>query len=119
MDERELRRADNESFFRDVNERLERRAALNHEAAPGFAAVCECTHESCVDRIPISYADYERVRSDPRRFVVSPGHVDPAVEHIVDEHARFTVVEKGGAAGERAEHADPRSDDAQSGVAGA
>jgi hypothetical protein len=39
------------------------------------------------------------VRSHPRRFVVLPGHQEPAVGLAVEVHPGYVVVEKRGEAG--------------------
>jgi hypothetical protein len=43
------------------------------------------------------------VRSHPRRFVVLPGHEEPAVESTVEVYLSYVVVEKRGEAGRIAE----------------
>jgi L-alanine-DL-glutamate epimerase-like enolase superfamily enzyme len=72
--------------------------------------VCECGRPDCERLLAITVGEYEAVRSDARRFVVVKDHVMDDVELVVDENARFTVVEKreGGAA-EVAEALDPRA----------
>ena len=45
----------------------------------------------------------------PERFLVTPGHVQPEVEHVVEKHRVYWVVEKFGEAAEVAEQTDPRS----------
>jgi hypothetical protein len=109
-DLQQQRLARNESFFREVNERI-------NEIAPVFGAreehrleyLCECSDPHCSERISITRAEYEAVRAGPRRFLIAPGHDLPEIEQVVaagDEHA---VVEKEGHAGEVAEHLDPRA----------
>jgi hypothetical protein len=106
------RRARNEALFREVNERVEevssRLSAFEDESAlTGF--VCECSMEDCTDLIEITSAQYEAVRSDPRRFFVLPGHEDLKVDRVVEPHPGFLVVEKSGEASEIAIERDPRS----------
>jgi hypothetical protein len=43
------------------------------------------------------------VRSHPRRFVVLPGHEEPAVESTVEVYPDYVVIEKRGGAGRIAE----------------
>ena len=52
---------------------------------------------------------YEWVRSDPRRFLIAPGHETPEVEDVVRVENAFSVVEKQGEAARYVEHLDPRS----------
>jgi hypothetical protein len=100
----------NESIFREVNEQIE---SLNRDLdgkVRTMTAVCECADGDCTDRLAISVAEYEKVRSDPRRFIVVPGHELPDFEAIVERGDGYDVVEKAeGAAAELAEETDPRS----------
>jgi hypothetical protein len=110
VDERGKRVGANEVLFREVNERL-------REVGEGFsivsekaAFVCECGDGSCMERIEMSLADYELVRSHPTRFFVIKGHGRSDYEKIVEEKPDFYIVEKlpGGPAG-IAIRDDPRS----------
>lgn len=112
MDSEKKRRARNEALFREVNERVEevssRLSALEDESAlTGF--VCECSREDCTELVEITYAQYEAVRSDARRFLLRPGHEDLNVDRVVERHPGFLVVEKFGEASEIAIERDPRS----------
>lgn len=104
---REARKGANEGWFRDLNERLEHRAA-DRAAGEPFEVVCECAREECTERITISFAEYERVRDDGRTFIVLPGHVDLACERVVVSSETYDVVEKFGDAGLVAEIENPR-----------
>jgi hypothetical protein len=53
---------------------------------------------------------YERVRANPRRFVMIAGHEMPEVERVVDRSQGYFVVEKRNEAGVLAEETDPRRD---------
>jgi hypothetical protein len=111
MDSDQERRARNEALFREVNERVEevstRLSALDDESdVTGF--VCECSGVNCTDLVKITYAQYEAVRSDPRRFLIRPGHEDLKVDRVVERHSEFTIVEKFGEASEVAIERDPR-----------
>jgi len=112
MESDRQRRARNEALFREVNERVEevssRLSALEAESAlTGF--VCECSREDCTDLVEVTYAQYEAVRSDPRRFLLRPGHEDLDVDRVVERHPGFLVVEKFGEASEVAIERDPRA----------
>lgn len=109
MDERAKRVGRNEVIFREVNERLrELGEGLTLGAAAEF--VCECADTSCTDRIELPLSEYERVRSDPKWFVLLPGHEEPDYERVIDERDDYLIVEKlpGGPAG-IAIRDDPRS----------
>jgi hypothetical protein len=49
---------------------------------------------SCDRLIAITLPEYERVRSDPRRFAVVGSDVVADMEDVVDETERFVVVMK-------------------------
>ena len=107
MSQSDARKGENEAFFREVNERLEDRAA-DATTEPLFTAVCECSREECAERIEISFAAYEAIRSDSKTFLVAPGHSDPSCERVVSWRAGYEVVEKLGDAADVAEAEDPR-----------
>ena len=107
-----VRKGMNESWFREVNERLEERAAGRSNPTGAFEIICECDREECTERILISIADYESVRETAVAFIVRAGHSDPGCERAVSSHDSYEVVEKFGAAGLVAEIKDPRTDDA-------
>ena len=101
MDERGRRIGENEIVFREVNERL-------RELGEGFSLVseraefvCECASTTCTERIQMPLSEYERVRSDPKWFLIVPGHDLPEYERVVDENQWYAIVEKrpGGPAG--------------------
>jgi hypothetical protein len=106
-DESTERLAQNELVFRELNERLEAGHWPGDEAT-ALALRCECGHLGCNQLLELTPADYERVRANPRRFVVIAGHERHEVETVVDRIGDYLVVEKRGEAGELAESQDPR-----------
>lgn len=110
MDERARRLGANEIVFRAVNERIEGMNAGFATRSPILSAVCECGLASCAEQFDIEVVVYERVRADPRWFIVLPEHELPEIEKIVERHDGFNVIEKlPGGPGELAERHDPRS----------
>lgn len=117
MDEIRRRRAENELFFRSLNDRIEQ---VGEEAFPSsdergrraYDFVCECHDASCTERFAMTVAEYEAIRTDATQFVVAPSeeHVDHAIEKVVDRAARYWIVRKLGEAAEWAEAADGRDD---------
>jgi 5-bromo-4-chloroindolyl phosphate hydrolysis protein len=111
MNEEQGRRVGlNEAIFREVNEQIE---TLNRDFGTEertMTAVCECADGDCTDRLQISVSAYERVRADPRRFVIIPGHELAEFEAVVESTEEYDIVQKreGGAA-ELARETDPRS----------
>ena len=104
------RLADNEARFRAINDRIEAGRELS---LPGELAVfvCECARLGCNATIGMSLGDYAAVRSNPRWFLVLPGHELPEVEVVVEVHPDFLVVEKFGSAGREAEATASEPDD--------
>jgi hypothetical protein len=105
----ERRIGHNEAVFRDVNERIE---AGQWPGDPGEPAAfrCECASLGCNMLIELTLSAYERVRADPRHFVLVPGHEIAGVEPVVEREAEYVVVEKEAEAGRVAEATDPRDD---------
>ena len=109
MVDRDVRKAENESLFRDVNERVEDTAIRWGTSEGRIAFLCECADLECTDRVELTVPEYERVRAEPAHFVISPGHADPAFEVVTATFPGFEVVAKLGAAAARAEADDPRA----------
>lgn len=107
-DELQERLGANESVFREINEGIERGQWPGEEESP-VSFRCECARLGCSDLIELSIREYERVRSNPRRFIVLPGHERLEVEIVVERRADYFVVEKLDQAGERAVESDPRA----------
>lgn len=99
----EQRAARNEALFREVNENIARLEERYGGSGTHPVFICECSRDSCTSPVPVDEDTYQRVREHPRRFIVLPGHVDDALESVVETHPSFLIVEKTGAAGEVAE----------------
>jgi hypothetical protein len=110
VDERERRMGENEVLFREVNERLE---SLNEAFSPlteQMLIVCECADLSCIERIPVTLAEYEELRADPKAFAILSGHEAAEVDQIVAERDRYVIVRKRpGEAARVAVTKDPRN----------
>jgi len=103
------RLARNEALFREVNERIREVSDNFGEDQETYDFVCECSDAACTQRVVLTRAQYEDVRSDPTRFVVVKGHVLPEIEAVVDQAEDHVVVEKEGAAADIAIHLDTSS----------
>ena len=107
----EHRAARNEALFRSVNEEIEK-LGLATESRPeerriGF--VCECSNGSCGETVQLTVPEYEAVRSGSRWFAILPDHVNEEIEHVVQTHSHYAIVEKDTPVGTRiAEDTDPR-----------
>ena len=110
LDARARRIADNESRFRDINERLE--ADLRRLPVDGDPVefVCECGHSDCTASVSLTVDEYERVRQDPATFAMLPGHEIPDVEDVVERHERYLVARKKPEAWPVVEETDRRTD---------
>jgi hypothetical protein len=110
MDERERRIVQNETLFREVNERVKDLNVTFANFTDVMEVVCECGSRHCADRFAITPQEYEALRSDPDHFAVIPGHEIADVERIVSRCGHYDVVEKLPGEAQRIAHAtDPRS----------
>ena len=110
MSAREERIGLNEAVFREVNERIEQLAEAFDLKTEQLDLVCECGKADCVERISMTYQEYESLRSESHQFAVFPGHEFPDVERVIDRRKGYDVVQKYKGAPERiAERTDPRS----------
>ncbi|HZT90516.1 MAG TPA: hypothetical protein VFA05_00605 [Gaiellaceae bacterium] len=103
------RAARNEEVFRAINEQIEQ--GVERHGIRGDARFhCECGRASCFEMLDISVAQYERVAAERYRFVTVPGHEDPRVERVVENHETWLAVEKIGEAREQLDrdHPQPR-----------
>jgi len=98
-------KARNEALVREVNERIEEvdKDADERGWAPQggrFDFLCECGGDAgeCGAQIQMTIAEYEQVRSQSDRFAVHPGHEDANLEHVVERHERYVLVDKQGPA---------------------
>jgi hypothetical protein len=110
VDKQEERLGQNENLFRAVNERLRELGDAFSMVTEDAEFVCECGTASCTEQIRMPLEEYERIRSDPKRFFVVSGHERPEYEKVVSEHEAYVVIEKlpGGPA-ELAISDDPQS----------
>jgi hypothetical protein len=108
MDDRDRRMAQNESLFREVNERVHDVAGTRRDDAT-YEYLCECSNTDCTFRIELTRSEYEAVRAEPTQFAVRPDHFIPEIETVLTSNERYAIVRKTGEAGEYVERLDPRS----------
>jgi hypothetical protein len=98
-----VRIAENQSLFREANERIESAADGMRLVGP-IPLLCECPRPECTEIVQMSLDEYEVIRQHSRRFFTAPGHQDIGVESgaavVVGEVERYVTVEKVGIAGE-------------------
>jgi len=88
----EVRAAETEALFREVNERIAESAQRFEADETEF--VCECADASCTHRVSAPLDLYEEVRAEPTRFLLARGHHDERFEQVVVEREEVAVVEK-------------------------
>lgn len=70
---------------------------------------CECGDAHCSLAITLALSEYERVRGHATRFAVARDHENPESEAVIEENARFAIVELvTGEATKLARRGDPR-----------
>jgi hypothetical protein len=111
------RNAETQNLYREVNERV---AEVYNQFGGGgtdrtsevIELFCECGQQApCDERVNVSAATYERVRSDPTTFILLPGHGIAVVEDVIEEGDGFLIARNIGRAAEIARAADPRRND--------
>jgi hypothetical protein len=98
--------ANNQALHREVNQRIaEVGDSLFSEAERNTERdfLCECGNAACMEHLWLTIGTYRAVRANPRRFVIVPGHDNPAVELVVEDRGSYSIVETFGEAGEIAE----------------
>ena len=109
MSSREERIGLNDAVFRELNERIEDLAETFDLKTQSLDLICECGDAACVERISMTPAEYEQVRSEAHQFAVYPGHEYPDVESVVARLEGYDIVRKNrGVPAQIAEQTDPR-----------
>lgn len=87
--------AHNEGTFRTTNEELNSGLrGFKREEGELAGFVCECGDAGCTVLVHLSLEEYEAVRRDSRRFLVTPGHEMLEAEDVVERAPRYWVVRK-------------------------
>ena len=89
---REERVARNEVAAREINEAIEE--SDTRPASTFIHVLCECGVEDCARVLAITRSAYERVRNDPRQFVILPPYLISEIEDVVLESDGFLIVAK-------------------------
>jgi hypothetical protein len=110
MSSRQERIGLNEAVFREVNERIESLAQSFELGSQPLDLICECGDAACVERIHMTHAEFEELRSESHHFAVAPGHVFPEAESVVARRKGYEIVSKDeGIPRLIAERTDPRN----------
>ena len=106
-DATERRLGENEALAREVNEAIERGLWPGEEDDP-VQFRCECARADCSRPIELTLTAYERVRVNPRRFLLVDGHELFELDDVIERGGAYVIVEKRGQAAGPAERSDPR-----------
>ncbi len=87
------RLAENQAYFREVNERIGGQAPLLEGSDHLYRFLCECTDASCHVAVSASLHEYRAVRACPGRCLLIPGHEQLEMERVVHRTERFAVSE--------------------------
>jgi hypothetical protein len=93
--------------FRQINEKIDE-GAEQHHVSSRLPFHCECGQLTCTETIELDPATYDRIASDPLRFIVKPEHRIDQIERVIADHETYCVVEKIGEARAEIEHEHPR-----------
>ncbi len=98
------------SLFRQINERVKDLNVAFGVVIPVGDWLCECSSDTCVEKVAMLLDQYEAVRRHGTRFFVLPAeeHVFLDLERVVERHESYWVVEKHGVAATVATRDDPR-----------
>jgi len=111
VDAREKRLAQNETLFREINERVNELAARHGTDGHLYTYFCECSNPDCTLQLELTNLTYEAVRAHSARFIVAPGHEMPGIETVIERSDSWWLVEKYDETAEFAEELDPRDND--------
>lgn len=98
----------NQIFRRRRNEWIEQASDSYDADRTDDVFVCECGDSDCSEKVTLTRAEYEVVRSQGSRFVVAINHENPEIERVTAENGRFTIVQKMMAAGRKSQETNPR-----------
>jgi hypothetical protein len=79
-----------EELFREVNEKIVRLNEVFESPEGDF--LCECANSMCAARLRVTLWEYDAIRSDPRRFLMAPGHERPG-SRVIERRYGYEVVE--------------------------
>jgi hypothetical protein len=111
IDAADAEKAETESLFREVNERIHEVNAQRALLELPEDLICECAQRQCSQQVVISALEYQGLRAHSTWFLIAPSeeHFFPEVERIITKNGTYWVVEKHDGAALIAEQLDPRS----------
>ena len=96
MSSRLGRLGQNDSLFREVNDRLRELAGDPGVRPLSAQYLCECVDDACLELIELTPEEYETIRSYRGAFVVFPGHERREVNRVLERNDRFVLIERPG-----------------------
>lgn len=109
----ERRQIENEMIFRRANEKVgieleavdalldeleseetNRDSSLIRDENVYFKFLCECSDESCTERILMELAKYQKLHLNRDRFIIKLNHQVESIEEVVFTESNYYVVEK-------------------------
>lgn len=79
-------RADNDKARRNLLNILESSDVINF--------ICECSNESCDERIALTNRQFIDLHQSPKEFVIKPDHETVAIENVVVKTPDYFIVRK-------------------------
>ena len=106
--------AENQDAFRRANEQIEGAADSIGGDLERLPFLCECPKRECFEIARLTRHEYEDVRASGSTFLVVPGHEVCVVDgvttaRLAQKFGAYSLMEKIGDAGERAQELDPRT----------
>ena|SRR5690242_5858880 len=110
IDAADAEKAETESLFREVNERIHEVNAQRALLELPEALICECARADCSEHVAINAPEYQFLRAHATWFLIAPSeaHFFPEVERIITKNGTYWIVEKHDGAAWIAEQLDPR-----------
>jgi hypothetical protein len=91
---REKRREQNQTRFREANERLHDAVEDQaHEVQP-VPFLCECADSDCLGTVNVLLGEWEAVASQPNHFLIEAGHQRSEGEEVVGWVGAYEVARK-------------------------
>jgi hypothetical protein len=84
----------NEALFREVNVHIADLEKRIQQEGESLSLICECARSGCAAPIEVDPITFERVRENPLRFLVTPGHEQTDIESVIERRAGYLIVEK-------------------------
>ena len=94
--------AKNNLTFREANEKIRSKADEYDAPLERIPFLCECPLPDCTQLVRLTLDEYSGVRSNPKHFLIMPGHeqAERPLGRVVSRQDGYVVVEKDVESGE-------------------